>query len=177
MTTQTKSLQPGKAITKVIIANCIIIITFMLAPYTEILDESSAFLQYKISSICSAGPWFTPRQALSVTASMTFSILVSIFFAFFGAFSKEEMKRQRNGMSVIFVLALALAFAFYIVVFYIPCGIHIHNEETQGKARIGEAIFYYVRTNSLIFTIFISFVCGFFSYGAALALKLISSTK
>jgi hypothetical protein len=177
MTTQTEPIKPSKEISKVIIANSIIILFFMFAPYTETLKNFSSFLQYEISSVCTAGPWFTPRQALSISASMTFSILIAIYFSFFGTFTKQEVKRERNGLSVIFVLALVLAFAFYIVVFYIPCGIHTHHEVTQGKARLGEAIFYYVRTNSLIFTILISFICGLFTYGAALALKIISSTK
>ncbi len=177
MTTQTEPIKPSKEIIKVIIANSIIILLFMFVPYTETLNIFSSFLQHEISSACTAGPWFTPRQALSISASMAFSILIAIYFSFFGAFSKQEVKRERNGQSVIFVLTLVLAFAFYIVVFYIPCGIQTHQEVTQGKARLGEAIFYYVRTNSLIFTIFISFICGLFSYGAALALKIISSKK
>ncbi len=177
MTTQIEPIKPSKEITKVISVNFIIILLFMFSPYTESLKTFSNFLHHEISSVCTAGPWFTPRQALSISASMTFSILIAMYFSIFGAFTKQEVKRERNGQSVIFVLTLVLVFAFYIVVFYIPCGIHTHYEATQGKARLGEAMFYYVRTNSLIFTIFISSICGLFSYGAALALKIISSTK
>ncbi len=174
---QIESLQPRKQINKVIIANFIIMLIFLFIPYTEPLAKISSFLQHKISSTCTVGPWFTPQQALSISASMTFSILTAVFFYFFGDFNKEEMKRERNGMSVIFVLTLVLAFTFYIVVFYIPCGLQANSGTTTGKAALGEGMFYYVRTNSFIFTIFISLFCGFFSYGAALVLKLISNTK
>ena len=177
MTTQTKPLKTSEAITKIMIANLIIILIFMFAPYTEPLTAASIFLQKKIEDTCSTGAWITPRHALSISASMAFSVSIAIFFSLFGAYSKEEMKRERNGGSVILGMTLIAAFLFYIIVFYLPCGAPPHHGATTGKARLGETMFYFLRTNNIFFILFISGLSGLFFYCTALALKLIKDGK
>ena len=177
MTSQTEPLKTSEAIHKVMIANLIIMLIFMFAPYTELLTVTSNFLQIKIANSCSVGAWISPRHALSISASMAFSVSIAIFFSLFGAYSKEEMKRERNGGSVILGMTLIAAFLFYFVVFYLPCGASSYHGTTTGKARLGEAMIYFLTNYKLLFILFVSGFSGLLFYCTALALKLIKDGK
>ena len=149
----------------------------MFVPYTELLTVTSNLLQKQIASSCSAGAWISPRHALSISASMTFSVSIAIFFSLFGAYSKEEMKRERNGGSVILGMTLIAAFLFYFVVFFLPCGTTPYHGVTTGKAKLGEAMIYFLINYKFLFVLFISGFSGLLFYCTALALKLIKDGK
>ena len=173
MTSQSEPLKTSKAIHKIMIANLIIMMILMFAPHTEPLTVTSNFLHKIIVSSCSAGAWFSPRHALSISASMTFSVSIAVFFSFFGSYSKEEMKRERNGGSVILGMTLIAAFLFYFVVFYLPCGTPLYHGATTGKARLGEAMINLLTNYKILFVLFISGFSGLLFYCTALTLKLI----
>jgi ABC-type Co2+ transport system permease subunit len=108
---------------------------------------------------------------------MAFSVSIAIFFSLFGAYSKEEMKRERNGGSVILGMTLIAAFIFYFVVFYLPCNAPHYHGTTPGKARLGEAMIYFITNYKFLFILFISGLSGLIFYCTALALKLIKDGK
>ncbi|WP_370601536.1 hypothetical protein [Pseudomonas nitroreducens] len=164
-----------------IIANFLVISLVWLVPESDGATMAFSAGAQLLSSTCSGsgGYWLDDRRALSLALGIPLSAAGVLCLLAFGAYAGEELKRKRNGASVMTACWLAVAACVFLSFSFFPCS-EFYNDfaEAGGLSanRMGHALRNLLAGSWPIFNVFYACLFCAISWTTALGLMLLVRT-